>query len=101
MLRPGKGIRANLTEEFTDYLVEQLGELREALDTFNRDDECTDLTLELEGNYDWDRIEDSYGKKAWTAYGDNTHEIRVSVIETPKGDLKIDIREWYDGGSDN
>ena len=98
MLKPGKGLRADLadlSEGFVEFLYDQIAEVREALDTFFHDDSCKDITLELEQNYDWDREEDSFGKKAFASYGDDVHEIRVTVIETPKGDLKLDIREWY------
>ena len=96
MMKPGKGLRADLSEGTIEFINDSIVEVGEALDIFFHDDTCTDITVELESIYGWDREEDSYGKKAYASHGDDVHEIRVTVIETFKGDLKLDIREWYE-----
>jgi hypothetical protein len=104
-MAPGKGVHFVLTEKY-------LGWLRDALHDVDvvYSDEAHDQQAEIvvntmtdpesdeisEFELTWERVKDNFGTKSFVSIPYKDGELRVTVVLSKQGELKLDIREWYD-----
>lgn len=94
MFKPGKGVRVALDRDIAPFLEDAMSELNEA--TYNHVYTDMNALETLCNNYDWNDQNDQYGDKAVKVEDlANGNQLRVTLIIDPKGELKLDIREWY------
>lgn len=94
MFKPGKGVRVTVDRDVATFLEDAMAELNEA--TYHHIHNDENAIDHLYVHFDWDKESDQYGEKATKSIElDNGNELRIALVATPKGDLKVDIREWY------
>jgi hypothetical protein len=98
--RPGKGVHVELEEELADWLTDVLHDVYGSFGTsatYIRPEEATEELQSRLSGADWEYTSDSYGDKMSNAYKlQNGQELRVSVVVNRKGELRLDIRTWFD-----
>lgn len=96
--RPGKGLRIPLDAGLADWLTEVMGNIADEIEMAakSRTAESAVVT-EPEGELsDWESDSDKYGSKVSTSYDlESGGQVKVTVIATPEGKLRLDIREWF------
>lgn len=99
-LRPGKGVQFPLTDETADWLSDVMYAVYEAFGThtaYIREYEAEQELRSRLSEGDWTYSKDSYGHKMTIAYEfDDGSELRVAVVVNVKGELRLDIRTWFD-----
>lgn len=107
-LQPGKGCHLDLTEETLDFLQSCFMDLWNAAGTGDAEDNPTLDTLIDSGEgmqylkdinnsaTHWKKSKDNFGTKLYKALPWNDGEIRVTVVLNARGELKLDVRFWYD-----
>ena len=112
VLRPGKGAHLDLTEETLDFFHNVFTDLWNAAGDGTAEDNPTLDTLIDSGEgmqylkdvsapaTHWVKSKDNFGTKLHKAlpWGDGG-EIRVTVVLNTRGELKIDMRYWFDPDS--
>lgn len=99
-LQPGKGghfhLNADTLEFFTNVftlLNDELGEdLNERLDN----DEETEIFKELKAKGSWEFQKDKFGQKLYREFPWQDGAYRITVVLNNRGELKLDVREWFD-----
>ena len=101
-LAPGKGAHLVLNEMYQEFLARALEDIGNAYSDQAHDTDpkavITLLTETLEGdnrNFDWTLETDNFGIKAYASTPYKEGELRVTVVHTSRGELKLDIREWW------
>jgi hypothetical protein len=111
-LRPGKGAHLHLSGDTLGFFTLALSEvydvlckegtrdLNEALDEMGAEALFKELKesvmdTEAETPQHWHYVSDNFGKKLYTSMVWKSGEYRLTVVLTDNGDLKLDVREWY------
>lgn len=99
-LKPGKGAHLDLTEEVIVWIsqVIQEAELKyqsEDGDALQDNGKGLELLKEFE-RLGWEREDDKFGKKAYRQLPWQEGAIRITVVLGKQGNLKLDVRYWYD-----
>jgi hypothetical protein len=109
-LRPGKGCHLDLTQETLEFINEAVTDLWNAAGVGTKEepefpslDELIDSDNGIQYLKDvpysathWKKSKDNFGTKLYKALDWNDGEIRVTVVLNARGELKLDIRFWYD-----
>jgi len=95
-LKPGKGVHIDLTQRNLNFLRSTLQHVAEIYSDELHDqkpkeilDYCKAAGFEFE--------EDNFGKKVFKRIEASKGDLRLTIILTKKGELKLDIRTWYEG----
>lgn len=105
-LKPGKGLHADLTEKNITFLQEALADLinpnlASPVVTYSdtlHDENPKQVVEHLLKRDGWeDGGKDDFGQKVYRSIETSKGELRFTVILTKKGELKLDIRTWYEG----
>jgi hypothetical protein len=111
--RPGKGFYGDLTTESMDWLTQCVDEVWDAYGT-NGDTEYGEDGFEgaikflkhLHGSATgWKQEKDNFGTKlykelAWGEQANGTPiKYRFTVVASTRGELKFDLRQWYEAVS--
>lgn len=95
--RPGKGAHLILTEEVSDWMSDIMYKVYEVTGSSSTNITSPEELRDAFPEEDWRYEKDAYGHKMITAMElDEGQELRVAVILTPKGELRLDIRTWFD-----
>lgn len=112
-LKPGKGASLDLTEETLDFLqgafedmwnaavakdeLEDENDDRNALNDLIDKGKSIQYLKDLRGSAQgWTPAQDTYGTKLYKSLPWNDGEMRVTVVLTKQGSLKVDVRFWFD-----
>lgn len=100
-LKPGKGFHGTITEEVLEFLADALGDIRDAY-VENGGPELVDggeafkvHNLIKSYSSDWHETKDKFGKKLYREIPWQGGAHRVTVVLNSSGELKIDVRHWY------
>lgn len=100
-LRPGKGAHFTVTEEVLNFVADTVDDIRnvyvdndgaelvdsgEAFKVFNL----------VKSSDDWTEAKDKFGKKLYREIDWQGGAYRVTLVLNSHGELKLDIRYWYD-----
>jgi hypothetical protein len=96
MLYPGKGSHLVLNEEYLGWMRSALDEVTEAYSDDLHDSAPDEVIKVLNRDYEWESVNDKFGKKVYKKIDYKSGELRVTVVLTSKNELKLDIREWYE-----
>lgn len=102
-LKAGKGLQLHLTEDMIEWLTATMDEVRTAFGSeatyIQLDEGEMALRARLGHVEGWFFESDKFGKRMVASYSedgeDSSDELRVAVIVTARGDLKLDVRTWY------
>jgi hypothetical protein len=104
-MAPGKGVHFVLTGKYLNWLRDALHDVDVVYSdaahnvqpeivvntmTDPESDEISEFELQ------WERVKDNFGTKAFVSIPYKDGELRVTVVLSKQGELKLDIREWYD-----
>jgi hypothetical protein len=103
-LFPGKGAHLVLNEEILSYIQRALEDINDMYDDAQHDESPSlviDGLLDEEATHqcDWTEENDSFGRKAYASKQYKEGELRITVVLTKRGELKLDIREWFEGNN--
>jgi len=94
---PAKGAHLELNDRYLAWLQERLVEIDESYSDEDCEDKAfgpiLDALLEYEG---WTEEKDNFGRKVFASIGYKAGELRITVVHTKRGEIKLDIREWYE-----
>jgi hypothetical protein len=99
---PGKGIHLVLNEEYRNFVARALEDIDQCYSDDMHDEDPQQVIMALtSGDEDlalgkWGYEKDNFGVKAIARTPYKNGELRVTVVLTNKGELKLDIREWYE-----
>lgn len=100
VLQPGKGFFGIASEDTLAFLAEALREVTEAYEEgggdAGHDEEPKNILKALLSTDGWTAENDRFGKKAFKSIPVGEGAYRVTLVLTAKGELKIDIRNWFD-----
>jgi len=99
-LYPGKGAHLVLNEEILDFVR---GTLEDINGVYSDEQHDESPALVIDGLLDgeimhentWTEENDNFGRKAYASKHYKEGELRITVVFTKRGELKLDIREWY------
>lgn len=93
-LKPGKGVRLPF-QPMLPYVLEELDKLERIADEFEGDARMFMTGLQENG---WEFYSDKFGDVCYIEEQiDSVNTFRISVVLDPKGNLKLDFRNWYVG----
>jgi len=94
---PAKGAHLELNEKYLAWMQGRLIEIEAEYSDENADDDkdaVLDAMLEYEG---WAEEKDNFGRKVFAATPYKEGELRITVVHTKRGEIRLDIREWFEG----
>jgi len=96
---PGKGAHLELNDRYLNWLQKVLEDIDICYSDEDADDKAfdpiLDSLLESEMNQ-WTEEKDNFGRKVYVAIPYKEGELRVTVVHTKRGEIKLDIREWFE-----
>jgi hypothetical protein len=115
-LRPNpKGAHLDLTQETLEFFFNAFTDLwnaaGEGTDTENGEPSIDELIDDGKGMQflkdvnssatHWKKAQDNFGTKLYKALPWQDGEMRVTAVHNKRGELKVDVRFWYDPDSSN
>jgi hypothetical protein len=99
-LYPGKGAHLILNESVRDFVAQALADVGNVYsDQLHDANPMAVITLLSDPDdaprFKWVQEKDNFGTKAYVAMPYRDGELRVTVVLTKKGELRLDIREWF------
>jgi len=101
-LLPGKGAHIVLNEQILAFITEALEDVKKCYSDELHDDEpitvldqLMDPTVANRAD-EWYKVKDNFGTKVFAKMPYKKGELRLTVVHTKQGDLKLDLREWYE-----
>jgi len=94
-LAPGKGAHLVLNAEILEFVREALTTVDKYYSDEHHDNEPGIVIDDLLTEPGWSEEKDNFGRKAFTLMSYKEGELRVTVVHTKRGELKLDIREWF------
>jgi hypothetical protein len=102
---PGKGAHLVLNEQILAFVQDTLAEVRGFYS-----DEAHDVdpqavlngllslneTTDRGDTFSWEEEKDNFGHKVLARMPYKKGELRLTVVLTKRGELKLDIREWFE-----
>lgn len=97
-LKPGKGLHSYINQEVLDFLMKNLAEVSQFYDDHQADEDSRVIFQALRSGAqpEWNYEDDSFGKKLWIGIPHAQGELRFTIVLSKKGELKLDIRAWYE-----
>jgi hypothetical protein len=100
-MAPGKGVHAVLNQEVLDFVKACLEDIESCYSDEIHDSEPIDVINTLKGwdrdeDEKWSELKDNFGHKVFRIMPYKDQELRVTVVLTKQGELRLDIRQWYD-----
>jgi hypothetical protein len=100
-LKPGKGFHGTVTSEVLNFLADAINDVREAYvdgggtELVDEGEAFKVLNLVTGFSSGWTSTKDKFGKKLYREIDWQGGSYRVTVVLNSHGELKIDIRQWY------
>jgi hypothetical protein len=93
-LKPGKGLRLNFQPALS-YILDEFDKLEKLAEEFEGRPSAFMLALKENG---WTYYEDKFGDCCYIESSEGARDVfRITVVLTTKGELKLDLRNWYVG----